>query len=692
MVKKSIHMVILFFLITGMLFSTRVVMAEPEAKRIKNQAETGDFAPGRLLIRFKDDVTASEAADALGDHQSGFIETLYESQIQVIEVPEGEELALMEKYKTDPRVAYVEPDYIFKADMVPNDPSYGAQWGLGKINAPAAWDITTGDSSVIVAVLDSGVDLDHPDLADKIVNGIDYVDDDSTPQDTNGHGTHVAGIIGASSNNGIGITGVSWGARIMPVRVLDSNGSGYLSDIVSGINWACSNGAKVLNLSLGGRTDSESLKTAVDNAYASGCFVVASAGNCGDSYYSYNGCTYMNQPSYPGAYDHVFAVAATTSSDGHASFSTQGSYVDIAAPGKDIYSTMYNNTYTYKDGTSQAAPFVSGLAALILSIKPGFSPDQVRQVIESTAVDLGSVGVDDFYGVGRINILAALQSISLPPATLAAIINPENDGNYTLSWSVSSGATSYMLQEDDAPDFSSPVIRYLGAGTQTSVSGQSIGLWHYRVKALSSSAESPWSSAVSTLVRPAAPVLSAISNPTGSDQFLVDWSDVPEAYGYRLEQSADPAFSTASVIFVGAASQYQVTGQTGGTWYFRAFSLAGVHESLASNVASATVTVSGLSAPFMDVISNSDGNGDFVVSWQTVASATGYILEKSATAYFDQPVQVYSGPLTQYNAVSMPEGRWYFRVRATSAAGNSPWSTSRLAIVTIHILLPMIVK
>jgi len=293
------------------------------------------------------------------------------------------------------------------APVTPDDPHYAAyQWNLPQIRAPYAWAVSTGGAEIVIAVVDTGVDLDHPDLATKLVAGYDFANDDDCPDDDHGHGTHVAGIAAAATNNGTGIAGLSWGARIMPLKAL-SAGSGTVFDTAEAIIYAADHGAQVINLSIGGTEASSTLQDAVDYAHGKGALIVAAAGNCGDQNYAANGCSTMNQPLYPAAGNHTLAVASTGATDERSSFSNVGSYVDVAAPGSYIWST-YPGTYSARSGTSQSAPHVAGLAALVWSRNPTLSNDQVEQVIESTAADLGEIGRDDAYGHGRIDAYRAV--------------------------------------------------------------------------------------------------------------------------------------------------------------------------------------------------------------------------------------------------------------------------------------------
>jgi len=319
----------------------------------------------------------------------------------------------------------------FSTAIFPDDPYFedGTQWGLyntgqlggtddADIDAPEAWNLSTGEEGVIVAILDTGVDQDHPEFSGRLVAGKHYYSfwngsewlslEDGNFDDDNGHGSHAAGIAAATGNNGTGVAGVAWNVRIMPVKVLDSYGGGFSSDVARGVTYAADQGARVINLSMGSTGQSTSLQAAIDDAYNKGVLVVASAGNCGDSNYSANGCSYQDQPNYPAAGSHVLAIASTDRDDMQSSFSNQGNYVDVAAPGSSIYSAYMGGGYTYKNGTSMSAPFVTGLAGLIYSRYPGYTPDQVAQAIVHNADDLGAAGRDDLYGCGRINAYRSL--------------------------------------------------------------------------------------------------------------------------------------------------------------------------------------------------------------------------------------------------------------------------------------------
>jgi thermitase len=372
-------------------------------------ATSEPYRPGQVLVKFRPPMDQAEGASALASYGLPVIENLAELQVLRVGVAEGQEQSLVQMLLEDPRVEYAELDYMVHATIIPNDPGFNSyQWGLQKIQAPSAWDVTTGTSDVVIAIIDTGVDLNHPDLNNKIVPGWDFVNDDAYAQDDHGHGTHVAGIAAAESNNGQGGAGASWGARIMPLKVLDPQGDGYYSDVASAVRYACNHGAWIINLSLGGSNPSSVLEDALEDVYQDGCLVTAAAGNDGRS-----------GIDYPARYPHAMAVAATNDADQRATFSDWGPEMDVAAPGVDIYSTLWtppnNHTYGWKMGTSMSAPLVAGEAALIWSLCPQLTNVEVRGIVQSTATDRGPTGWDVYYGWGRINAYAAVQAAMLPP-------------------------------------------------------------------------------------------------------------------------------------------------------------------------------------------------------------------------------------------------------------------------------------
>lgn len=316
------------------------------------------------------------------------------------------ELSLLEE------IAAVEPNYIFtkqvrepyvrrQGEKVPNDEFYEPyQWNLSQIFAEIGWNITSGEEDVPIAILDSGVDPDHEDLKDRILIGYNAFKDNDEFFDEHGHGTHVAGITAATTNNVTGIAGVSWFNPLLPVKVLNENAEGTAFEVANGIRWATDNGAKVINMSLGDTYDSRIMYDAIRYAYNHDVVLIAAAGN--DN---------VQTPMYPAAYEEVIAVSAVDNKRHKAIFSNYGEHIDVTAPGEHIPSTFLDNSYVMMSGTSMAAPHVAGLAGLIRSINPQLTNIEVAEIIRSTANDIGPVGFDPFYGHGEINVVKALQRL-----------------------------------------------------------------------------------------------------------------------------------------------------------------------------------------------------------------------------------------------------------------------------------------
>jgi thermitase len=406
--------------ITIGLFAVLVLLLIPQFSSLYAQ-EKPDHLFGNVLVKFTSNAPQQQVASEIKKHNGKVIDNIDELGVLVLKVPEGQEEKVVAALSKNPHVDYVELDYLAYADTFPTnapDDSYymSNQWGLenagqiivgqvGKvnadINAETAWKVTTG-SAVKVAVLDTGIDGDHPDIASQILLQKDFTGSGSV-NDFYGHGTHVSGILAAVTNNTLGISGVCPDCKLLNGKVLNDNGSGANSWIANGIIWATDNGAKVINMSLGGSQKSTTLENAVKYAWNHGVVVVAAAGNAGNP-----------SKSYPGAYINAIAVASTNNLDKKSTFSSYGSWVDVAAPGENIYSTFPTHTfylgtahgrsqnYDFGSGTSMATPMVAGTAALVWSTSSyGISAQSVRTRIESTADKIAGTG--SYWMAGRIN-------------------------------------------------------------------------------------------------------------------------------------------------------------------------------------------------------------------------------------------------------------------------------------------------
>lgn len=295
-------------------------------------------------------------------------------------------------------VEFAEPDYQVPPDAIPNDPYLSSQWHHAKINSSAAWDVTTGNTTVKVGICDSGIQSSHPDLAPNLLlPGFNTADNTTNSEPVTHHGTMVAGFVGAVGNNGVGVAGLAWNVRLLPGRITNaSDGWAYFSDMAECINWSANQGAKVVNLSYAG-ANSSTIDSAARYLRSKGGLLFMSAGNEGLDV----SATYPDFTSF-------VLVGATTSTDSRASWSNFGTAIDIAAPGASVYTTYVNSSYTAGNGTSFASPIVAGVAALVYSINPSFTPAQVESILFSTALDIGALGEDSVFGHGRVDAGAAV--------------------------------------------------------------------------------------------------------------------------------------------------------------------------------------------------------------------------------------------------------------------------------------------
>lgn len=403
------------------------------AQTVGSNVVPGNYRPGHILVRFKtapaqsalDKLTTAFGARAVGK--------ISEIRVTHLQVPPQAGLALLQHLRKRSDVEFAEFDSVVEAFEVPTDPYYStpyptfkygtiSQWAPQAVSAPSAWDVSLGNQNVVIAIVDTGIDSSHPDLASKVVGEYSVVG--KSAKDGFGHGTHVAGIAAAATNNDIGIAGMCPNCRILSIKVLDDRGSGYLSDVASGITYAAAHGARVINLSLGGSSVSQTMRAALAYAVANNALPVCAAGNSNSST--------APEPAY--WYD-CLSVIATDQNGAKASFSNYGVVDDVAAPGVAILSTMptygvtlnsygYLNNYDALSGTSMATPAVAGIAGLVFSRNPALSPAQVRGIIEAAAGD--GAGWSPDLGFGIVNaakaVSLAIHSDNVAPT--ANLISP----------------------------------------------------------------------------------------------------------------------------------------------------------------------------------------------------------------------------------------------------------------------------
>ena len=412
-------------ILSGVAFATILSAAPPQG---------GDgHVPGRLLAQARIGADPKGIAVALARAGALPERAIQQLNVHVIQVPEPALDQVAAALMRTGLFTFVERDYVMHTTataVTPTDPYFPSQWHLPAIQAPAAWGITTGTSSVNIAVIDSGADWTHPDLAPNLVTGWNFLTGTTTTQDNAGHGTAVSGTAAAASNNGAGVSGVSWNNKIMPLQVLNATTAASYSTLASAITYAADHGARIISISLCGSTPSSVLTSAESYAWNKGSVIFAAAGNASSS-----------SPNYPAADANVVAVSASDVNGTFASFSNYGSWIDLSAPGNNILTTVMGGSYGAWYGTSFSTPIAAAVGALVLSVKPGLSASALVTLLEQNADDLGTPGWDQYFGYGQVNayksVMAAGTAVAdtTPPsvsinspasgATVAGTIQPQ---------------------------------------------------------------------------------------------------------------------------------------------------------------------------------------------------------------------------------------------------------------------------
>ncbi|MBN2431600.1 MAG: S8 family serine peptidase [Acidobacteria bacterium] len=436
------------YFLAVLLFGLLCFTALADDAEVKTMAGQPTLVPDEIIVKFSQSVSPQQR-DAIA-RQHGLLKKKDSRKPGAFTVfKHANPRAVLNTLKRYPGVLSVEQNAYAYAFGVPNDPYYPYQWHMKRIGMETAWDLSTG-AGVVVAVIDTGVKQSLQDMANtQFVAGWDFVNNDADPTDDEGHGSHVAGTIAQSTNNGVGVAGVAYNAAIMPIKVLNSRGSGTFDDIAEGVYYAADHGADVINMSLGGASTLTVLEDAVNYAWNNGVVVVCAAGNESTS-----------SPSYPAAYTNSISVSATAGNDSLASYSNYGSTIDLCAPGGDSgdyngdgYDDMIlQNTFTrtgegyyFFAGTSMASPHVAGVAALVKAANTGLTNTQIRDILETTTEDLGANGWDIYFGHGMVDAVAAIQAAggAPPPANES----PVADFTFTTS-----ELTAYFTDASYDPD------------------------------------------------------------------------------------------------------------------------------------------------------------------------------------------------------------------------------------------------
>jgi subtilisin family serine protease len=690
------------------------------ARRATARTNTGAAAArGEALVRFRDAPTATLRRGPIAAYVDADVSTTVGRRgVHLFRSRTFDVDGLVNFLRTQPDVVYAEPNYVLRAVATPNDQYFPLLWSLlntgqaangtpglagADIDATKAWDVSTGSRSIVVGVIDTGIDDTHPDLAANVwtaptsfsvvvggstitcaagSHGFNAITSTCNPRDDHYHGTHVSGTIGAVGNNGIGVAGVNWTTSLIGAKFLDANGNGFTDDAIKAIEFLIQTKAafapagaaniRVLNNSWGGGEDSQALGDEIAVAGANEMLFVAAAGN--------NGTNNDVLPFYPAAYPaaNLLAVAATDSHDGLVSFSNYGAAgVDLAAPGVNIASTVPGG-YAYLSGTSMAAPHVSGAAALVLS-RCTLTTTALRQTLLNTVDALGSLA-GLVSSNGRLNVDRALRSCAVPAAPLGLTATGA-DARVTLSWAAVSGATSYRVQRSGTTGGPYTTVATGVTTTSYTDSGLTNGVpYFYVVTAVNAAGEgtaSPQATATPKATRPLAPT--GLTVKTADGLVTLTWSPTLDADGYKVKRSTVSG-GPYTVIAAPVAATFADGAVTNGTTYY--YRLTAVNEAGESKL-SKQVTAKPAPVPQMPtglVVSPGPTAGTVALTWSATTWATSYKVYRatSATGSFSSRKTV---TVTSATDTGTSGRRYYYAVTAINQAGSSQRSAAVSVVV-----------
>lgn len=661
-----------------------------------------NYVPGEIIVVFEDDIEstdeAMEVAEELEETKAGTFQILdnsLEEEIGVVEISLEQTVEqAIETYSQDENIAYAQPNYLYSlpdstatTEALTNDPygSYDYQWHLKNIYASSAWDYMKKCtlSKVRVAVLDTGVDTSHPDLQATLNKNL-CMDVTKSPYvksttDDDGHGTHVAGIIGATSNNGLGGTGVATGASndildLMVVDVFTQTSDGlyaYTSNIINGLNYAYSNGAKVINLSLGMYFEDKLLESNINFVTQKGTLVVCAAGN-GNEFSNGYGYDDKNLPCYPSDFEAVISVIATDSNNKRAYFSNYGDAKDISAPGSSIISTWPGSAYAISDGTSMAAPIVTAIAAMALSIKPALTPDKLKSILYSTATDIYSSGWDRQSGYGVVNAYKVVTTAA--NASSATGISLSNT-------SITCGA-SKTLKPTLSPVYTTDSVTWTSSNSSivavNSTTGRITAKQIGKATITATTGSGKTASCVIT-VNLGKPTVKLKS--TTYKRITISWNKVAGSYKYIVYRAASKNGKYKKLTTTTSTSYADKNVKLGKKYYYKVKAVA-KNGTLTQTKLSAHYKATPKVSKVTSLSAKATSKTQIRLTWKKVSGATQYYIYR-ATSKNGKYKYIGKSTSTKYNSKSLKSKRtYYYKIVAARTSGKKTYKSARSSIVS----------
>lgn len=521
----------------------------------------------QIIVKYKDAISMDKVSKELSNSKVISKKDKLLNNTEILTIDNKHKSDVIKELRIDKRVEKVEENTVSKVNSIPNDTYFSDQWAIKNTFTQDAWSIIpTFKKQVVVAVIDSGIDTQHDDLKNRTSgDGYDFILDSSDVEDINGHGTGVSGVIAAQANNNIGIAGVCGtnDVKILPLKTVFYNGDCYVSDVIKAVNYAVQKNVDVINLSLGNTSFTEAENEAIQNAINHGIVVVASAGNDGDSSYT-----------YPASYNNVISAGSVNYRNIKSSFSNYNNKVSFVAPGENIVTCYTDNSYTSYSGTSFSAPMISGACAILKGINPSYTSNDIKNILATTSIDLGTLGYDNNYGYGEINLYNAVQralNLQVKPAITSNFsITSVNTSQISLKWNYIPGARCYNIYRS-----LSPTGTYIKVGTTNNLTFTDSYLncytkYWYKVSGVNSVGEGAKSNYVYALTKKGVIAPSKISAyGVSKDRINIYWSSVNNISTYNVYRATSSSGIYSKIATVKNTKLYNYSLTANRTYYYK---------------------------------------------------------------------------------------------------------------------------